>query len=75
MGTLLRGKCRNCAYETDTLLFGSGFKNLKTNCRYPVMNKITEVVDVANIMDREEVIRQNPHIVFYDYLKLSDNAA
>jgi hypothetical protein len=72
MGSIVKGKCYNCGYETKDLYYGGGFMNFITCCDYPVLDKITKEIIVANIMEREAVIKQNPNLVFYDEKSLSD---
>jgi hypothetical protein len=72
MGSVLKGRCNNCNYETESLYYGGGFRNFKTTCNYPVLNKVDHVVQMANIMDRDNVEKQYPNLVFYDDEALSD---
>jgi hypothetical protein len=72
MGTIVKGICKNCGYETKDLHYGGGFMNFATCCNYPVMNKEEKEIRMANIMDKTEVTKQNPNLVFYDDKSLSD---
>ena len=72
MGSIIKGSCQNCGYETKNLYYGGGFANFKTCCNYPVLDKDKNEVGMANIMNKEEVVKQNPNLVFYDDETLSD---
>jgi len=72
MGTIIKGKCKNCGYETKDLFYGSGFSNLTKCCAYPVLDKSENEIKMENIMNRDEVVKQNPRLVFYDDKSLSD---
>ena len=72
MGSIIKGTCKNCGYETKDLYYGGGFMNFTTCCDYPVLDKVKKEIKVGNIMDREEVIKQNPNLIFYDHKSLSD---
>ena len=73
MGSIIKGSCQNCGYETKNLYYGGGFANFKTCCDYPVLDKDKNEVAMANIMNKEEVVKQNPNLVFYDDETLSDD--
>ena len=66
MGSIIKGTCKNCGYETESLLYGGGMRNFKTHCKYPVLDKVEKVVKMENIMEKDEVIKQNPNLIFYD---------
>ena len=72
MGSIIQGSCRNCGYRTKNLYYGGGFVNFTTCCDYPVLDKDKKEVGMANIMNKEEVVKQNPNLVFYDDETLSD---
>ncbi len=73
MGSIIKGTCRNCGYKTKDLYYGGGFSNFTTCCDYPTLDKVEKEIGMANIMDRETVLRENPNLVFYDNETLSDN--
>ena len=68
----MKGSCQHCGVETKTRYYGGGFANFKTCCDYPVLDKDKKEVGMANIMNKEEVVKQNPNLVFYDDETLSD---
>ena len=72
MGGILRARCNNCGYESKSLFYGGGYMNFKTTCKYPVLNNAEKEVQMANIMDRDNVTKQNPNLVFYDDDSLCD---
>lgn len=72
MGSILRARCNNCGYASESLYYGGGFRNFKTSCKYPVMNKVKEAVETANIIDKDAVLKQNPDLIFYDEESVSD---
>jgi hypothetical protein len=73
MGSIIKGSCRVCGYKTKNLYYGGGFVNFTTCCDYPVLDKDKKEVGMANIMDKEKVLEQNPNLQFYDDETLSDN--
>jgi len=73
MGSIIKGSCHNCRYETTNLYYGGGFANFTTCCNYPVLDKDKNEVSMANIMEKEKVLEQNPNLVFYDDETLSDD--
>jgi hypothetical protein len=72
MGSIIKGICKNCGYETKDLYYGGGFMNFTTCCDYPVLDEKKKEIKMANIMDKEEVIKKNPNLVFYDDESLAD---
>lgn len=72
MGSIIKGQCKNCGYETKDLYYGAGFANFTTCCDYPVLDRSDKEVRVANIMEKERVFKQNPNLVFYDDTSLCD---
>ncbi len=72
MGSIIKGICEKCGYETKDLYYGGGFANFTTCCDYPTLDKVEKELTMANIMDKKEVIKQNPNLVFYDNKALID---
>jgi hypothetical protein len=66
MGSILKGVCKNCGYETDNLHYGAGFMNAETCCDYPGIDKVRKAVKMKNIMDKESINKKFPNFVFYD---------
>lgn len=73
MGSVIKGTCANCGYGTKDLYYGAGFRNFNTCCNYPVLDKVKREIKMGNIMAREEVIRKNPDLVFYDDEEMSES--
>lgn len=72
MGSILKGICINCGYETKDLYYGGGMRNFNTSCKFPVLDKVEKEIKMGNIMGRKGVVKQNPNLVFYDDRSLSD---
>ena len=69
---MLKGKCKNCRYETQDLYFGGGFMNHMTCCDFPCIEKVKKVIIMENIFEKEKVCSQHPNITFYDDKSLMD---
>jgi hypothetical protein len=72
MGSILKGICKNCGYETEDLYYGGGFMNFETYCDFPGIDNEKKVIEMKNIMEREKVNKEYPNFIFYDNESLLD---
>ena len=72
MGSIIKGTCKNCGYETREVFYGGGMINIRESCKFPVSDRFEKEIRTADITAKEEVVRQNPNLVFYDDTSLSD---
>jgi ssDNA-binding Zn-finger/Zn-ribbon topoisomerase 1 len=73
MGVIIKGQCPKCGYQTKNLYFGGGMANFQYCCNYPVLNKTRKSIELRNIMRKDEVLAEDPDILFYDDRKLNAN--
>ena len=66
MGTILRAKCRNCGYNSESLRCWGGKLSYKTYCAYPVVDLNTDEVKTQNILQKEVILEESESFIFYD---------
>ena len=66
MGEIKCAYCLNCTYKSKDLYVGGGFLNHTRVDDQPVYNIDTQEVETANAKERQQVMKDNPDIVFYD---------
>ena len=70
MGTILRAKCRNCGYNSESLRCWGGKLSYKTYCAYPVVDLNTDEVKTQNILQKEKILEESESFIFYDNEKM-----
>jgi ssDNA-binding Zn-finger/Zn-ribbon topoisomerase 1 len=73
MGVIIKGQCPKCGYQTKNLYFGSGRVDFQYCCNYPVLIKTKKSIELRNIMRKDEVLAEDPNILFYDDRNLNAN--
>jgi len=66
MGNILIAKCSNCGYNSGKLFYGGGMLNHLTYCGYPFINLDTDEIEMENIFNKENILKDNNNLIFYD---------
>lgn len=72
MGSIIKGVCQSCHYESEDLYYGGGMMNFTTCCNFPVLDNVGKIIKTENILEKEKLNKLNPNRVFYDDKSLSD---